>query len=163
MRETPTPMAATGITSVILGEREGCVGTATDTLCFGRNTFGQRAGLGIGGVRGAADQPWYVADKVLDTNTLIVVQGGEHPLLYWRGLRAEQLHWIPAAPPERRLSCTAKTRYRQPDQPCTLELSGAACRVTFETPQRAITPGQSVVFYQDDRCLGGGVITAGIR
>lgn len=126
-------------------------------------TIGQRAGLGIGGVRGAADQPWYVADKVLDTNTLIVVQGGEHPLLYWRGLRAEQLHWIPAAPPERRLSCTAKTRYRQPDQPCTLELSGAACRVTFETPQRAITPGQSVVFYQDDRCLGGGVITAGIR
>lgn len=126
-------------------------------------TIGQRAGLGIGGIRGAADQPWYVADKMLDTNTLVVVQGGEHPLLYWRGLRAEQLHWIPSAPRERRLICAAKTRYRQPDQPCTVELDGARCLVAFETPQRAITPGQSVVFYQDDRCLGGGVITAGIR
>lgn len=126
-------------------------------------TIGQRAGLGIGGIRGAGDQPWYVADKMLATNTLVVVQGSEHPLLYWRGLRAEQLHWIPQPPTEHRLFCTAKTRYRQPDQDCLVELDDSGCQVHFDTPQRAITPGQSVVFYQGERCLGGGIITTGVR
>jgi len=126
-------------------------------------TIGQREGLGIGGVRGSGELPWYVADKQLAANTLIVVQGSDHPLLHWRGLHAEQLHWIPEAPPESEFICTAKTRYRQPDQACRVRLQGAACEVRFEEPQRAITPGQSVVFYRGDQCLGGGVITQGIR
>lgn len=126
-------------------------------------TIGQREGLGIGGVRGGGEAPWYVADKQLDNNRLLVVQGSEHPLLYWRGLHAEQLHWIPGPPAQREFACTAKTRYRQSDQDCTLRLHGDSCEVRFEAPQRAITPGQSVVFYHGDQCLGGGVITQGIR
>ena len=126
-------------------------------------TIGQREGLGIGGIRGAADAPWYVAEKHLDTNTLLVVQGFDHPLLHWRGLRAEQLNWLGPAPTSPHFHCTAKTRYRQPDQDCTVSLTPEGCEVSFAQPQRAITPGQGVVFYRGERCLGGGVITAGIR
>lgn len=126
-------------------------------------TIGQREGLRIGGVRGGGELPWYVADKLLDTNALVVVQGSDHPLLHWRGLQAEQLHWIPEHPEQTEFTCTAKTRYRQADQACRVRVSGATCAVRFANPQRAITPGQSVVFYQGDRCLGGGTITAGIR
>ena len=146
------------------------------------HTLGQREGLGIGGVKGADERPWYVAGKNLESNTLIVVQGNEHPLLYCSALRAEQLHWInevpsslsgqpqsqpqtltqpqPPAELEGEFHCTAKTRYRQPDQACTVSLEGDSCTVYFETPQRAVTPGQSVVFYDGDVCLGGGIISA---
>jgi tRNA-uridine 2-sulfurtransferase len=137
----------------VLGEHQGLM----------YYTIGQRAGLRIGGIRGAGAQPWYVAAKELETGTLVVVQGDDSPLLHWHGLLAEQLHWIPHPPHQTRFACTAKTRYRQPDQHCVVELDGDRCQVQFTTPQRAITPGQSVVFYAGERCLGGGVITAGIR
>jgi tRNA-specific 2-thiouridylase len=127
-------------------------------------TLGQRKGLGIGGRAGSSGEPWYVAAKDMATNTLVVVQG-EHPLLYTDELRAMNLNWIAPVPaPGERLRCRAKTRYRQPDQDCTVEIEeGGACRVEFDRPQRAVTPGQSVVFYRDDECLGGGTIEHATR
>ena len=121
-------------------------------------TLGQRQGLGIGGVKDASDEPWFSLKKDLENNVLIVGQGTEHPLLFNDNLSATDIHWIHGAP-ESGYQCQAKTRYRQPDQACniTLDKSGG-CHVLFEQPQRAITPGQSVVFYQNDLCLGGGVI-----
>ena len=122
-------------------------------------TLGQRQGLGIGGIRDAGDAPWYVIDKDLADNTLIVAQGRDHPRLYSPGLIAGQMHWIvaPPAPPSYR--CNAKIRYRQADQACTVRpLDDGRYQVLFDTPQRAVAPGQSVVFYRDDECLGGGVI-----
>lgn len=122
------------------------------------HTIGQRQGLGIGGVHGAGDQPWYVVEKDLERNVLVVAQGTEHPRLYARALRLNQLHWISEVP-ELPLRCSAKTRYRQPDQACLLTpLDGGGYRVEFSEPQRAITPGQSAVFYRGEECLGGGVI-----
>ncbi len=121
------------------------------------HTIGQRQGLGIGGLAGYSTDPWYVADKDLERNVLVAVQGGQHPLLYRQGLYTWHIDWVtgePALP----LRCVAKNRYRQPDQSCTLEATGNGYRVTFDEPQRAVTPGQSVVFYQGDVCLGGGVI-----
>lgn len=123
-------------------------------------TIGQRHGLGIGGRRDGSGAPWYVIDKNLQDNALIVAQG-EHPLLYRRSLRASRLHWIAGDAPTAPLRCQAKIRYRQPDQHCTLvRIEGAGCQVAFDQPQRAITPGQSVVFYAGDECLGGAVIDA---
>lgn len=122
-------------------------------------TLGQRQGLGIGGQRGANSAPWYVAHKDQARNVLVVVQGREHPLLYRKVLMAEQLHWISGTPPAFPLRCQAKVRYRQPDQGC--EVFGVGenlCRVCFDEPQWAVTPGQSVVFYSADECLGGGII-----
>lgn len=121
-------------------------------------TLGQRQGLGIGGVKNASDEPWFSLKKDLDNNVLIVGQGTEHPLLFNDNLSANDIHWINEVP-ESGYQCHAKTRYRQPDQACniTIDKSGS-CHVLFEQPQRAITPGQSVVFYQNDLCLGGGVI-----
>ncbi len=122
-------------------------------------TLGQRQGLGIGGNPGGNGAPWYVVGKELDSNTLIVAQGHDHPLLYRTELTASQLNWIAQRPASLPFRCMAKTRYRQADQACTIsELDGDRCRVRFEQPQRAITPGQSVVFYLGDECLGGGVI-----
>lgn len=126
------------------------------------HTIGQRQGLGIGGVKWASENPWYVAQKKLDANELIVVQGGEHPLLYTDTLIASQINWIrePALLGQE-FQCHAKTRYRQPDQACILKLNETQqehLTIEFDCPQRAVTPGQSVVFYQDDECLGGGVI-----
>ena len=122
-------------------------------------TLGQRQGLGIGGRRNAASDPWYVAGKDLTRNVLLVVQGGDHPALQSTGLEAGQHHWITQLPREIPLRCSAKVRYRQPDQPCTItELNSGKLLVAFDTPQRAVTPGQSVVFYMDEICLGGGVI-----
>jgi tRNA-specific 2-thiouridylase len=122
-------------------------------------TLGQRQGLGIGGRSGGIDQPWYVVGKDLDQNALIVTQGRDHPSLFHRRLRASQLHWISGPAPALPLSCRAKTRYRQDERTCTIEALGEeTCQVLFCEPQRAITPGQSVVFYQGDECLGGGVI-----
>ena len=122
-------------------------------------TLGQRQGLGIGGVKDAGDEPWYSLDKDLENNILIVGQGAEHPLLYTNNLSASSINWINGIPPENNFVCTAKTRYRQPDQACEVTVDELGnCDVSFDNPQRAVTPGQSVVFYQGDQCLGGGVI-----
>lgn len=124
-------------------------------------TLGQRKGLGIGGRSDAEETPWYVAAKDLASNTLVVVQGHDHPLLFSRGLETRKLHWISGRTPVLPLVCNAKTRYRQPDQACTVTDSGDGhYQVIFEHTQRAVTPGQSVVFYQGEECLGGGVIDA---
>jgi tRNA-specific 2-thiouridylase len=128
------------------------------------HTLGQRQGLGIGGVSGTPEAPWYVARKDMERNVLIVVQGNEHPLLYSSGLFARRIDWINAKHPQLPLGCTAKTRYRQPDQQCCVHaLANGGYRVDFVEPQRAITPGQHVVFYQDQICLGGGVIDSALQ
>jgi tRNA-specific 2-thiouridylase len=132
----------------ILGEHRG--------IAF--YTIGQRQGLGIGGCADGSGEPWYVAAKDVGSNTLFVVQGHDHPLLYSSALMAGAVHWIAGRAPAR-FRCTAKTRYRQVDEPCTLEQQGNGCYyVVFDRPQWAVTPGQSVVFYQGEECLGGGVI-----
>lgn len=119
-------------------------------------TIGQRGGLGIGGRKGGSGEPWFVLDKRAADNTLIVAQG-EHALLYARAARLETPHFIAGSAPAA-FRCTAKTRYRQPDQTCTVTLHSGGAEVVFDTPQRALTPGQSVVFYQDEMCLGGAVL-----
>ena len=135
----------------LLGEHAG--------LMF--HTIGQRQGLGIGGRRDGSGAPWYVASKELESNTLIVVQGHDHPALFHRCLRASQLHWITGQAPTIPLRCQAKIRYRQHDQACVLDtLDSRGATVRFLEPQRAITPGQSIVFYLADDCLGGGTIDA---
>ena len=122
-------------------------------------TLGQRQGLGIGGVKGAPDEPWYVLDKDLENNVLTVGQGHNHPLMMHNTLEAGQLDWVSNKPMTVGIDCAAKTRYRQSDQTCRIEpLADDRCRVHFEQPQRAITPGQSVVFYDSEKCLGGGII-----
>lgn len=117
-------------------------------------TVGQRKGMGIGGQEGSLSEPWFVVKKEIATNTLIVAQGLNHPALFASELAVEELTWIDAHP-NLPLACTAKIRYRQADQPCLLD---ADLNVHFQTPQRAITPGQSIVFYEGEVCLGGGVI-----
>ncbi|HSJ49319.1 MAG TPA: tRNA 2-thiouridine(34) synthase MnmA [Gammaproteobacteria bacterium] len=123
------------------------------------HTIGQRQGLGIGGVQGKGEEPWYVVDKDLERNILVVAQGQQHPALYHQGLSASQLHWISGSAPQAPFPCSARIRYRQQDQDCTIErLDGDRCDVRFAMPQRAISPGQSIVFYAGDVCLGGGII-----
>ncbi len=122
-------------------------------------TLGQRKGLGIGGVKNAPDEPWYVLEKDLENNILIVGQGHDHPLMLHNTLEAGQIDWCNNKPLTGTFNCKVKTRYRQSDQACLVEpLSDGRCKVSFELPQRAITPGQSIVFYDGDICLGGGII-----
>lgn len=122
-------------------------------------TLGQREGLGIGGVKGAPEIPWFVAAKDMEKNILYVVQGHEHPALLKDKLAAEQLTWISGQPPHTHWVYAAKTRYRQPDAACEVESVNAdRCEVAFAAPQWAVTPGQSVVVYESLVCLGGGII-----
>ena len=122
-------------------------------------TLGQRQGLGIGGRQDGEEAPWYVVGKEMAENRLIAAQGHDHPLLLHRALIAAQLHWVAGQAPAMPLACTARIRHRQPLQVCGIEDAGnGQCRVVFEQPQRAITPGQSIVLYRDRECLGGGII-----
>lgn len=123
-------------------------------------TLGQRQGLGIGGKANADDSPWYVLAKDLIDNQLIVGQGHNHPMLFRDTLSAHQMHWVSGQAAAAKFECTAKVRYRQQDQHCTVTVTGAdSIDMQFNEPVRAITPGQSVVLYQDDVCLGGAVIS----
>ena len=123
-------------------------------------TLGQRQGLGIGGKQGGEELPWYVLDKDIRNNRLIVGQGHDHPALFKNSLTASQLHWTHdrhdwSGP----MNCTAKVRYRQTDQACIVRVNeDGSAHVHFDQPVRAITPGQSIVFYNETICLGGGVI-----
>lgn len=123
------------------------------------HTIGQRQGLQIGGKRNGNGAAWYVVAKDLAQRRLLVVQGAQHPALFQQQLLATQLHWIAGEPPPLPWRGAAKIRYRQPDQECVVEmLDSVSAEVRFAQPQRAVTPGQSVVFYQGTECLGGGII-----
>ena len=123
------------------------------------HTLGQRKGLGIGGVKGASEDAWYVVEKDLVYNELIVAQGHDHSALLSTGLIAQQLHWVDRQPIREPLRCTVKTRYRQTDVPCIIEpIDDESIKVIFDEPQIAVTPGQSAVFYLNEVCLGGGII-----
>ena len=120
-------------------------------------TLGQRQGIGIGGQKGSENSPWYVASKNIETNTLTVVQGNTHPLLFSTELITRNKYLINHNIDEE-FNGTAKVRYRQKDQECNIKISEDKITVNFNNPQRAVTPGQSVVIYKDDECLGGGEI-----
>ncbi len=122
------------------------------------HTLGQRQGLGIGGRRDAKEAPWYVVDKDLNANNLIVAQGNENPALFSQSMIVNNINWIGPAP-ELPFEGMVKTRYRQADQACTLSRLGPdQYQVSFEEPQRAVTPGQWACFYEGEVCLGGGII-----
>lgn len=141
------------------------------------HTLGQRKGLRIGGLANAGEEPWYVVEKDLKRNVLIVGQGHNHPRLFSKGLIANQLHWVDRKELSEPLKCTVKTRYRQQDVQCTVtpltasaeqdsthnEDNSPQYQIDFDEPQSSVTPGQSVVFYQGDTCLGGGIINTLIR
>ena len=137
----------------VVGEHEG----------LHRYTIGQRKGIGLGGIRAAAEAPWYVAAKRRESNELVVVQGHDHPALQSSALEAQAMHFVGPVPPEweagRPLRCMVKTRYRQADQAATLmRATGDHVRIDFDEPQRAITPGQFAVVYMAERCLGAARI-----
>lgn len=122
-------------------------------------TIGQRRGLDLGGRSGHAPAPWYVVDKALTQNQLIVTQGHDHPALLSQWLTAIELQWVDGMGPTRQLRCSARLRHGQTDAPALLEpMEAGRWRVTFDTPQRAVAPGQSVVIYDAEQCLGGGII-----
>ncbi|RYZ74654.1 MAG: tRNA 2-thiouridine(34) synthase MnmA [Lysobacteraceae bacterium] len=122
-------------------------------------TLGQREGLQIGGVRGRAAAPWYVVGKDVANNVLYVDQDTASPYLHSSTLWSEDAHWVAGSPPARNFECTAQTRYRQVDEPCQVAVADdGTLAVRFQRPQRAVTPGQSVVLYLGDECLGGAVI-----
>jgi len=120
-------------------------------------TVGQRQGLGVGGIKNHPDAPWFVVTKNLKTNDLIAVQGVDHPALFAKGLLASQINWI-GEPPRLPGLYSAKVRYRATDAPCAIETDGDNLHVMFDRPERAVTPGQSVVIYDGEICLGGAVI-----
>ena len=123
-------------------------------------TLGQRNGLGIGGRQGASGEAWYVVGKDVAANVLYVAQGGESQWLHSQRLLAESPSWVAGQPPAAEFRCAAKTRYRQNDQGCVVSVTHDQIEVRFDDPQRAVTPGQSVVFYDREECLGGAVISA---
>ncbi|WP_064792056.1 tRNA 2-thiouridine(34) synthase MnmA [Shewanella woodyi] len=128
------------------------------------HTLGQRKGLGIGGMKNSNDDPWYVVDKEMDRNVLVVGQGGNHPRLMSTGFYADQLHWVDRIGPDNGAKITVKTRYRQRDVACSLHYDGEdRIKVLFDEPVAAVTPGQSAVFYDAEVCLGGGIIDSLIR
>jgi tRNA-specific 2-thiouridylase len=138
----------------IIGKHEGLM----------YHTLGQRKGLLIGGMKEYGEEPWYVVDKDIERNVLIVGQGANHPRLYSTGLVADQLHWVDRKGPQQSIKCTVKTRYRQQDIPCQITpKTDGSLLVKFDEPQKAVTPGQSAVFYQNEICLGGGIIENYIR
>nr|WP_114701034.1 tRNA 2-thiouridine(34) synthase MnmA [Psychrobacter proteolyticus] len=147
----------------ILTDDNKVIGTHDGLMYY---TLGQRGGIGIGGVKDRPEEPWFVLAKDLEKNRLIVGQGHEHPMLMSNELKAYKLDWIDGLPPadvfsDEGLACMEKSRYRQPDQACrvfAINADGSKVRVVFDEPQRAVTPGQSAVFYIDEVCLGGGVI-----
>ena len=123
------------------------------------HTYGQRQGLGIGGLQQHGEAPWYVVGKDLQRNVLLVAQGNDNPWLFSSRLRATQLAWVNRIPPALPLRWAAKIRYRQADQECSVDQQGDdAVLVSFTSPQRAVTPGQTIVFYEGEVCLGGAVI-----
>ena len=123
-------------------------------------TIGQRQGLGIGGTKEGLGKPWFVLEKNMENNTLLVVQGHDHPKLFQPTLTASDLTWISDKTPCCDWVYSAKTRYRQPDAPCSIKkISKDKCKIEFAQPQWAVTPGQSVVVYESKVCLGGGVIS----
>ncbi len=121
-------------------------------------TLGQRQGIGIGGTKNHGTEPWYVVAKDLKRNVLIIGQGGQHELLFSEAITCKDIFWINQAPTEFPYRCVAKIRYRQADQACTVHKTKNGFVVIFDEGQRAATPGQSAVFYNDEICLGGGVI-----
>ncbi|MFW8053285.1 tRNA 2-thiouridine(34) synthase MnmA [Vagococcus fluvialis] len=127
-------------------------------------TIGQRQGLGIGGGQGDNSEPWFVVGKELETNTLLVGQGFHHEHLYATSLEASEVHFTVDTPMPKKFKCTAKFRYRQQDTGVTVILNDdqTTATVIFDEPVRAITPGQAVVFYDGDECLGGGLIDKAI-
>jgi len=123
-----------------------------DGACF--YTIGQRKGLGLGGPGG----PWFVADKNIETNEVLVVEGQDNPALFTNELWAQDISWVTDSP-SFPFKCKAKVRYRQSDQDCTVFLQDEKLHVVFDSPQRAVAIRQSVVFYDDEKCLGGAIIT----
>ena len=137
----------------VLGQHEGLM----------YHTLGQRKGLLIGGLANAGEDPWYVVDKDVAANTLMVAQGRNHPRLFSQGLVAKQLHWVDRKALTEPLHCTVKTRYRQDDIPCRIEpVDADTLNVYFDEAVAAVTPGQSAVFYLGDVCLGGAIINSRI-
>lgn len=127
-------------------------------------TIGQRQGLGIGGMQNTSDEPWYVVDKEVASNTLYIAQGSQHPRLFAQGLICSPIHWLVDYSDKLPLTCYAKTRYRQQEQGCMISpMDDNQHYVMFSSPQRAITPGQYVVFYDKNQCLGGATIKQVIR
>ena len=143
------PGAIVTVDGLTVGEHQGLM----------YHTLGQRKGLGIGGLKESNDNPWYVVDKDVANNRLIVAQGADHPRLMSVGLIAQQLHWVDRETLREPLACVVKTRYRQEDIPCVITpLDDDRIEVRFGQPVAAVTPGQSAVFYLGEVCLGGGII-----
>jgi len=150
----------------IIESAEGVAVGHHDGLMY--HTLGQRKGLRIGGLSDAGEEPWYVVEKDLLRNVLIVGQGHNHPRLFSKGLIANQLHWVDRKTLDNKIQCTVKTRYRQEDVSCTVtalvtNTEVQEYQIDFDEAQSSVTPGQSVVLYQGDVCLGGGIIDTLIR
>lgn len=147
------------VTKDSLSKKETTIGEHSGLMYY---TIGQRQGLGIGGLKEFSEEPWFVSEKDIENKILYVVQGSNHSDLLKQQLICESIHWINDAP-SLPLKCQAKTRYRQNDQACLVEIyqeDAQFYKVTFENKQRAITPGQYLVLYDNEVCLGGGVIHA---